>query len=256
MKKNKIKTIVIEDEKEDMDLMLNLLKSFSEIEVAETARDIDEGITAVSFYKPDLIFLDINLYGRISFEILDVIYKFNIKPKVIFTTAFDEFMSRAFKYSAFDYLLKPVDRAELGETIKRFLNQTEQVEFPESYRRFMSVKRKLVFNTAEGFEVAEPDEICYLSTVKNKSYTEIFMTDGSKIVVSKHIGEVYAMLQNKNFFKIHRSYVINIKYIKKINRLKGKCYIKTENVEYEIPASREKIKKLKEMLTDNTNKNS
>ena len=112
MNTEKINTIVIEDEKEDMDLMLNLLKSFSEIKIAGTACDIEESINKISFYKPQLIFLDINLYGRLSFDVLDAIYKLNIKPKVVFTTAFDNYMNKAFKYSAFDYLLKPIDRQD------------------------------------------------------------------------------------------------------------------------------------------------
>jgi two-component system, LytTR family, response regulator len=115
--REKIKTLIIEDEQEDLDLMSNLLKAFPEIELMDTARDVETGIAAISHHKPELVFLDINLYGRTSFEILDIIKRYNMQPKIIFTTALNNYMNQAFKYAAFDYLLKPIDRSELKNTV-------------------------------------------------------------------------------------------------------------------------------------------
>lgn len=248
MRKKSIKTIIIEDEKEDLDLMQNLLKSHPEIEIIATARDIENGVAAISVHKPELIFLDINLYGRISFEILDIIQKFNLKPKVIFTTAFDNYMNKAFKYAAFDYLLKPIDREELKGTIERYINNLEQTDFKESYEKFSSTYKKLIFNTTEGYEVINPKEIVYLTTVKNQSYTEIFTANGTTITVTKGIGEVEDMLPEKHFFKIHRSYILNLNYVKKVNRIRGKCFLQSKSNNYEVPVSREKAKLLKGKL--------
>jgi two-component system LytT family response regulator len=241
-----IKAIIIEDEIEDLDLMQNLLKSYPKIEIVATARDIENGVAAISVHKPDLIFLDINLYGRTSFEILDIIKNFNLNPKIIFTTAFDNYMNKAFKYSAFDYLLKPIDRQELKKTIKRYITNSEQTDFKESYQRFNNVKKKLIFNTTEGFELINPENIVYLATIKNQSYTEFFMFDGSSIIVTKSIGEIEPLLPKKYFYKIHRSYILNLSFVKKVNRIRGKCYLQNNDKDYVIPISREKSKVLKD----------
>lgn len=246
MKETNVKAIIIEDESEDLDLMINLLKSYPLIEIIATARDIENGVAAISVHKPDLIFLDINLYGRTSFEILDIIKNFKLNPKVIFTTAFDNYMNKAFKYAAFDYLLKPIDRLELKNTIERFVNNLEQTEFKESYQRFNRTKKKLIFNTTEGFELINPKNIVYLATVKNQSYTDFFMRDGSIITVTKSIGEVEDLLPEKYFYKIHRSYILNLSCVKKVNRIRGKCYLKSDVKDYVIPISREKSKVLKD----------
>jgi len=244
----KIKAVIIEDESEDLDLMKSLLTGFDMIEIAATARDIENGVAAISVHKPDLIFLDINLYGRNSFEILDIIKNFQLNPKVIFTTAYDNYMNIAFKYSAFDYLLKPIDRNELKNTLERFINNFEQTGFDESYEKFNAVKKKLIFNTVEGFEVIAPEDIVYLCTVKNQSYTEIYLTSGNMTVVTKSIGEIEPLLPEELFFKIHRSYILNLNFVKKVNRILGKCYLQSGEHRYEIPVSREKARVLKEKL--------
>ena len=243
-----IKTIIIEDEQEDLDLMINLLKAFPEIDLQSTARDVETGVAAISIHQPELIFLDINLYGRTSFEILDVISKFGLKPKVIFTTAFDNYMNKAFKYAAFDYLLKPIDRMELKSTIERYFNNLQETGFSNSYQKLSDALEKLVFNTTEGFEVVDPAEIVYLCTVKNQGYTELYQVDGSIVLITKSIGEIEPLLPDKCFFKIHRSYILNLNYVKKVNRIKGKCFLKAKDKTYEIPISRDKSKILREKL--------
>ncbi len=241
-------TIIIEDEKEDSDLIINLLKKYTFINIKATAEDIETAIGLVSLYKPDLIFLDIRLYGRLSFDILDTIYDLKIKPKVIFTTAFDEFMSRAFKYSAFDYLLKPIDREELDDALARFVKNENQEDFNSRYNKLKSTFGKIIFNTLIGFEIIHPEEIVYISTVKNQSYTELFLKDGVKITVTKNIGEIEKMLNQNYFFKIHRSYILNLNYVRKFNRLKKVCVLQNDNIIYEIPVSGEKARELKEKL--------
>lgn len=245
---NTIKAIIIEDEKEDMYLITNLLKTHKEIEIIATANDIENGIAVVSLHKPDLIFLDINLYGRFSFEIIDAIQKLSLNPKIIFTTAYDNYMNKAFKYAAFDYLLKPIDRRELNDTIVRYLKNSETIDLKKSYEKFNEVKKKLIFNSTEGFEIIDPTAIVYLGTVKGQSYTEFFMNNGKVIVVTKGIGEVEPLLKGNHFFKIHRSYILNLNYLIKINRIRGICYLESADNKYSVPISKEKIKLLKKQL--------
>lgn len=243
-----IKTVLIEDEKEDLYLMTNLLKSHPQIKIIATAEDIETGIAVIVKYKPDLIFLDINLYGRLSFEILEVIQNLSLNPKVIFTTAYDNYMNKAFKYAAFDYLLKPIDRQELNDTIVRYFENYDNTDFKKGYDKFIAVRKKLIFNTTEGFEILDPESIMYLGTVKGQSYTEFFMDNGAVVVVTKGIGEIESLLPEPHFFKIHRSYILNLNYLKKINRIRGICYLQSGIHNCNVPISKEKIKQLKMRL--------
>ena len=245
---NTIKAIIIEDEKEDMYLITTLLKIHKEIEIIATANDIDNGIALVSLHKPDLIFLDINLYGRFSFEIIDAIHELSLNPKIIFTTAYDNYMNKAFKYAAFDYLLKPIDRQELKDTITRYIKNRDNIDLKGSYEKFNEVRKKLIFNTTEGFEIIDPSTIVYLGTVKGQSYTEFFMSNGKVIVITKGIGEIELLLKDAHFFKIHRSYILNLNYLVKINRIRGVCYLESDDNKYTVPISKEKIKLLKRQL--------
>ncbi len=254
MKINMIKTIIVEDEQSDSDLMINLLEEYEAIDIVAAEREIESGIAAIIFHKPDLIFLDINIYGRLSFEILDAVNKYKLRPKIVFTTAYNNYMNRAFKYAAFDYLLKPVDRNELKETIRRFKASYKQYEFSRSYEMLKSIMRKIIFGTAEGFEVVNPEDIVYISSVKGQSYAEVYLKNGDNIVITKNIGEVTKMLPESIFFRIHRSYILNLNYVKKVNRLSGKCFLQAENSVFEIPISREKSKLLKEKLKNEIKK--
>jgi two-component system LytT family response regulator len=246
-----INTIIIEDEKRDLELMQNLLKNHDEINLIATAEDVENGIAVVAVNKPDLIFLDINLYGRKSFEILDVIHKFDFNPKIIFTTAYDNYMNLAFKYAAFDYLLKPIDRKELSDTILRYIKNEEQTHFSESYKALNHACEKLIFNTLEGFEIVDPKDIVYIETVKGQGYSEIHVSNDEVLLVTKSIGEIETMLPKHDFFRIHRSHIVNLQYVKKVNRIMRKCYLKTDTVEVSIAISKDSIKLLKEKIKEN-----
>jgi len=246
---NKINSLIIEDEQHDADLLLHLLSEYRQINVLKISNRIETAILDIEKLQPELIFLDIKLYGKLSFEILDKIDELNLNPKIVFTTAYDNYMQTAFKYAAFDYLLKPIDRAELKNTILRYQKNKEKNNFKHSLHNLKDAENKLIFNTVEGFELVNPDDILYLSTVKNQHYTNIHLIDDTVVVVSKSIGEIAPLLPD-NFFKIHRSFVINIHRLIRVNRLREKCYLKGTNKEYSIRISREKIKMLKSYLAN------
>jgi two-component system LytT family response regulator len=246
-----IRTVIIEDEQEDMDLMHNLLAEHPAIQIVATAKDIENGIAVVSFHKPDLLFLDINLYRRLSFEILNVVSTFNLNTKVVFTTAYNEFMENAFKYSAFDYLLKPIDRGQLADTIVRYQTNCSSENFRANFLKLQDAQNKLVFNTIDGYTVVNPREIVFMETEKNQGYTDIWLCDNTLVTVTKSIGEVYKNIDNEVFIKLHRSFVLNIEYVEKVNRLKRKCYLKCRQNHFEIPVSHEKAKMLKNILDKN-----
>lgn len=240
----KYRTIVVEDEEHDMSLFLNLLKKHPEIDVIDTVDDVENAIGSISIHKPDVVFLDIELYGRKSFKVLDIINKYKLNPVLIFTTAFAEYMKDAFKYSAFRYLLKPIDPEELKEAIENIEHNNTESSFNEKYERFNDARKNLLINTLEGFIVIKPEEIVYAAA--NDGYTDIYLDNGNKETVSKKLGEIEKQLSDETFFRCHRSYLINIHKFEKQNR--RKCYLRVNNEIKEIDIAKDKISILKNRL--------
>jgi len=147
-------------------------------------------------------------------------------------------------------LLKPVNRQELKDTLQRFFTTYRQTDFNTSYDKLLQTRKKMIFNTVEGYEVVAPEKIVFLETLKGQSYTQIHLIDGTEILVTKNIGEIAGQLNGMHFFKLHRSYIINLNYVKKVNRLLGKCYLQSPVKEFVIPISREKAKLLKDRMRE------
>ena len=238
------KTVVVEDEQPDLNLFLNLLKPFSQIEVVETADDVETAIAAISYHKPDLIFLDIELYGRSSFEVLDIIDKYKMNPALIFTTAHSQYMKEAFHYSAFEFLLKPIDPRELKRTVNSLDNKAEGNNFKEHYEKLSYARNNLVINNVYGFVVIKPEDIVYAKA--SDGCTDIFLENGKKETVTKKIGEIENQLPGEIFFRSHRSYIINITKLIKVE--KTKCILQMANKAVEADIAKDSKKELQRLV--------
>jgi len=247
MDKALFKTVIVEDEPKDMDLFKKLLMPFSQLEVVCLATNIETAIAAISYHRPDVIFLDIILHGQDSFRVLDIIRQFDLNPVVIFTTAHDGYMKDAFNYSAFQYSLKPIDRMELKQCIER-LSLNNQPNFTGSYTKFQTALSKLVFPTVYGFVVVEPNDIVYIQA--SEGYSGIYSKTGECITVTRRLGEIEEMLNMQLFFRMHRSYIINLDYVKEVTRVKGDAVLVFKTLVTSIKISRESAKLLKDALTN------
>lgn len=246
MANKKYKTIIVEDEQHDLNLFLNLIKPFSQIKVVETADDVENAIAAISYHKPDLIFLDIDLYGRSSFEVLDIIAKYNMNPVLIFTTAYPKYMKEAFHYSAFEFLLKPIDPQELEKTINRMDDKFEEYNFNKHYEKLSYAKNNLIINNLNGFDVVKLEDIVMLKA--SEGYTDIYLFDNKVLTSSKKIGEIFGELPKENFFRSHRSCIINISKLIKVE--KRKCILQMANKEVEADIAKESRKELQRLVQE------
>ncbi|SDH28318.1 LytR/AlgR family response regulator transcription factor [Winogradskyella thalassocola] len=231
-----IKTIIIDDEQHCSDRILGLIKqhpnTFNVLAVIDT---VDEALKVVPQLQPDLVFLDIKIHDKTGFDFLQDIGPINFK--VIFTTAFDNFAIKAFKFSAFDYLLKPIDSDDFNDALMRLKadlnNQNMEQQLQNLFKNLKpDQKRVITIPSLTGFETLKVEDIIHLEADTN--YTHIFTKDG-KWMVSKPIKFYEDLLADNAFFKTHKSHLINIDHVKKY--YKGKqSYVLMSN-DAQVPIS-------------------
>ncbi|WP_257666803.1 LytR/AlgR family response regulator transcription factor [Parapedobacter tibetensis] len=219
------KAIIIEDEARGRELLHDLVKmNCPEIEVVALAGTIDEAVTLIRAHKPDLLFLDIELQTGTGFEILQQIS--DLSPAVIFTTAYDHYAIRAIKFSAADYLLKPIDIDELKEAVAKVLERNK-----ESHQQMMTslmhnleqLQRNrqptLTLSLANELEFIPLQDIVRIEAAG--AYSTFHLADGRNIMVSKNLKEYELLLMGHQFMRIHNSHIINLNKIKRMLKTDG-----------------------------------
>jgi len=220
-----IRTVLIDDESNSLEMMEWLLKTYCpQVQIEAMCNAASKGIEAINKYKPDVVFLDIEMPHMNGFDMLEEFEKLTFD--VVFCTAYDQFAIKAFKYSALNYLLKPVDPEDLKETIRRIEERKgspsrEQLELLlENIRQ--SVKptaQRIALTTGDGMIFVPTAEILYCEAESN--YTNVVLLGGKKILVSKVLKEIDEALAGQDFFRIHNSYLVNLNHITKFVRGDG-----------------------------------
>lgn len=231
-----IKTIIIDDEAHCSDRVLSLIEqhpnTFQVLAVIDT---VEEALKLVPQLQPELVFLDIKIHDKTGFDFLQDIGQVNFK--VIFTTAFDNFAIKAFKFSAVDYLLKPIDSDDFKASVVRLKENISQQNMEHQLQNLFKnlkpdQKKVITIPSLTGFETLKVEDIIHLEA--DTSYTHIFTKDG-KIMVSKPIKFYEDLLTDNSFFKTHKSHLINIDHVKKY--FKGKqSYVLMSN-DAQVPIS-------------------
>jgi two-component system LytT family response regulator len=220
-----LKAIIVDDEKHSRETLKNLVTEFCEdVEVLNTASTVQEAITVIEKERPDLVFLDIELQSGTGFDILDQLNEINFE--VIFTTAFEQYAIKAVKFSSLDYLLKPIDLEELQNAVekaKKIKNRNDYNQQLEILLQNLKQKQpnlnKICLSTADGFEFIKVDEILYCKA--EGSYTNFKLKNNTSLLVSKHLKEYENLLIDQNFMRVHNSFLINLKEVKKFIKSDG-----------------------------------
>lgn len=213
-----INAIIIDDEPDACESLEQHLKEYPIINVISKELDSQRSIVTIIKEKPDLIFLDVNMPGKSGIELAREIIKLGLEPKIIFVTAFDKYAIEAFKVEAFDYILKPVDKILLKETLERFFKGKKEANLAtkiENLQQNIAGKR-LRINVEGGFIMVDPDQIFYISA--DGSYSNIYYVGGRKQLVSKGLGALQDQLNEHQFIRIHKSYLVNDKHILSFDR--------------------------------------
>lgn len=218
-----MKAFIIDDEKHCRQVMETLLNKYCpEVTKIESFGQPLEALEALKISQPHVVFLDIEMPGMSGFEWLNQCEHRNFE--VVFTTAYNEYAIKAIKHSALDYLLKPVDKDELimaVEKVKiekqqkpddRIRDLLETLQMPKTTRRF-------AIPTLDGLTLINPDEILYVKS--DGPYSHFHFLDRRKMVISKTLKETEEVLPERDFFRIHHSYLVNMKYVQQYLRGEG-----------------------------------
>jgi two-component system LytT family response regulator len=238
-----LKCIIVDDEFKNRESLKALVEKFCDnITVAAVCQNGNETITAISEHDPDLVFMDIQLQRETGFEILERLDKIDFE--VIFTTAYSEFAIKAFKFSAIDYLLKPIDINDLRRAIEKAQkkvvgNISERVtQLAQNIKGNTFKHSRLALPSNDGLVFVSVDEILYCEASGN--YTNIFMADDRKFVISRTLKEYEDLLENQDFFRIHNSYLINLNSIKKYIRGEGGQVVMSNDKALDVSKSKKK----------------
>jgi two-component system LytT family response regulator len=235
-----IKAFIIDDEFQSRNFLHKMLQQyFPEIIVAGHASNVKEGLDGIREYDPDIVFLDIQMKGETGFDLLNKLDKIDFS--LIFTTAYEQFAIKAFRFNAIDYLLKPIITDELVEAVNKVkkridLQKTaskEQIE--QLYQDIKSPEKihdKIAVPTVEGFIVIPLNEIVYCHASSN--YTEFYLTDQKCILSSYTLKQYDEILTLQSFFRAHRSYLINLAHVKIYRKGKGGEVVMSNGHEIEI----------------------
>lgn len=207
--------IIIDDELNARKYLFNLIEqNFStQIHVIDLASNINTGVELINTYNPDIVFLDIEMPGENGFEL----YKYfgdTLKFNIIITTAYKEYALAAIKKGAFDYLLKPIDKMDLMSLIKKLDKKKLSVVNINISQNYSENLPKLSFSTQYGMKYLELYSIVYASAVG--SYTEIHTIDGKIVTTTKSLKEFEELTAQHNFFRCHKTYVVNLAYVSEL----------------------------------------
>jgi two-component system LytT family response regulator len=236
-----IKTLIVDDEDDAVNFIRSIIREYCpKLEVIGTANNVKEGVRIIADCQPDLVFLDVEMPHGSGFDLLA---QFPEKQfEVIFITAFNQYAIKAIKFSAVDYILKPINISEFIEAVEKVTEKRPGAPaFEKNYGELLenlrsAIPMKLAIPTAEGMEYLNTREIIRIEA--DRSYCWFHLTEKRKRLVSKNLKEYQDLLSDRNFFRPHNSHLVNLEFVKKYVRQEGGYIEMTDGAQ--IPVSRVK----------------
>jgi two-component system, LytTR family, response regulator len=240
-----IKAILIDDEVHCLETLSILLKEYCpQVSVLDRCRSAAKALEAIEKLKPELVFLDIEMPSMNGFEMLEQFHE--IPFAVVFTTSYDQYAIKAIRFSALDYLLKPIDPKELIVAVQKIQNQRT---LPSAEQFEMLLKQvhhkdtgfqKIAIPTLEGFELIPADQIVYCKAEDN--YTHLYLKNKNKVTACRSLKEMEEQLQDFSFFiRVHHSYVVNLNEVTKYIRGEGGYLILNDGTTVNVSRSRKEM---------------
>lgn len=224
-----IRAILIDDEERARRVLTNLLTQFCpDVEILEVCSNVPDAVLAINKLQPDVVFTDIEMPGYTGFELLDFFKDINFE--IIFTTGYHEYALKAFQVSAIDYLLKPIQIDQLEKAVeklkdKKHANMQNRLEALKENLKQTEI-HKIALPTFDGLLFVDVDDIICIEA--DGAYTNVCFKDEKCIMVSKRLKYFESLLENRSqFFRVHRSTIININFIEKYS--KAESYLSLQN---------------------------
>jgi two-component system LytT family response regulator len=243
-----IRTIIIDDEPSSVNVLSLLLKKNckEDVQIIATTNSAHLGRALIEEHQPDLVFLDIEMPGMSGIDLLRSFTEPNFH--FVFVTAFDAYAVEAFRLSAIDYLLKPVEAEDIVrviEKIKKHIRKNENT-FNNQLQNLQKLllQNQLISESKIGIGMA--DKIVFINTSEilyceaQGAYTNVYLQNGKKIVASKSLGDFESQLNSQKFFRIHHSTIINLNHVKEFQRFDGGYVLMENNVKLEVSQRKRK----------------
>ncbi len=229
----KIKAIIIDDEERARRVLSSMLEEFcsEEIEVVSLCENVPQGVLEINRKKPDVVFLDIEMPDYSGFELLEF-FK-DVGFEIIFVTAYNKYALRAFEVSAVDYILKPVQIDQLENAVNKLqdklkLTMYDRLELLKTNLQTEKIK-KIAVPVSDGLVLVKVNEISHIDA--DGSYSTLHLKDGANMLVSKKLKYFEDLISNqKNFYRVHRSHLINIEFVKKYNRHESEVSLENNKI--------------------------
>lgn len=222
-----MRAVVVDDIEKFRDNLIQDLSDYCpDIEVVGTADGVVSAAKEIKAKKPDVVFLDIQINQGTAFDLIEVLGEVDFK--IIFTTASDEYAIKAFKLSAIDYLLKPIDIDELKSAVAKAQadNKDDYQLLKSNIKEEDKSNKRLALHSQDKIEIIEIGNI--IRCESNVNYTQFFFADGTKMLVTKTLKEFDKMLSEFGFYRVHQSHLINIDHLKEYIKIDG-GYLKMQD---------------------------
>ena len=237
-----ITAVLIDDEKNALEVLeMQLTRFCKDVHVLAMCDSGAKGIAAIKKYHPDLVFLDIEMPHKNGFDVLNESRE--MAYDVVFTTAYDQFAIKAFKFSAIDYLLKPIDILELQAAVEKSRLKNGQAGLDEKIKLLFSqlnqpakLSNKIALPVGDAMQVMEADEIIRCESESN--YTHVYLANGKKLTFAKTLKEVEENIQGIPFCRIHQSHLINVNHVSKFVKGEGAYVVMKDGTQIAISRNR------------------
>lgn len=242
-----MKVVIIDDENRTRNLIRKMVESFGlDVTCNAEGQDLKSGLKVIQEEDPDIVLLDIQMPDGSGFDLLNLVE--NKRFKVIFITAHEEFAIKAIKFSAFDYILKPIDADELEKTLKKAITEIkEENQFTINDTQYAALsqniipkqKQRLVLKTQESIYVVDLKDIIRCEADRN--YTSFYLHNKTKILVSKTLKEYDLMLSPFNFLRVQQSHLINLDYVDRYDKGQGGAVVMKDGSQVPLSQSKREI---------------
>jgi two-component system LytT family response regulator len=238
-----LKAIIVDDEPYCCETIATLLEESRDVEIVSVCHNAADALVAIRKYSPDIVFLDVEMPKMNGFEMLEHLPQVNFE--IIFTTSYDQYALKAIRFSAIDYLLKPVDEEELRTAIQKVIQRsqkpiTQQLEILlQKIHQPSTPINKIAMPTMEGLQMIPVDSI--ISCESDSNYTILQLKNSKKLIVSRTLKEIEELLEEHSFLRVHRCYLANMNEVEKYVKGEGGYLVMSDGTTIDVARNKKEV---------------
>jgi len=238
-----LKAIIVDDEPYCCESLITLLEDNKEVQIMAVCHSGIDALSAIKKFSPDLVFLDVEMPWMNGFEMLEQLPQVNFE--IVFTTSYDQYALRAIRFSAIDYLLKPVDNDELQRAIQKVVQRSQKPIAQQLEILMQKIHHpstpiyKIALPTLEGLQMVPVESI--ISCESDSNYTTLRLKSNKKLIVSRTLKEIEELLEEHSFIRVHRCYLANLNEIDKYVRGEGGYLVMSDGASIDVARNKKEV---------------